>query len=78
MPAPLPKSTAHLGWQEWSEILAAAGIPHAGTQTMRHSAATIALEEGVALAVVQETLGAAYRNRTDDLFITSESLCRLS
>jgi len=22
--------------------------------------------------------GAAYRNRTDDLFITSESLCRLS
>ena len=23
-------------------------------------------------------LGAAYRNRTDDLFITSESLCRLS
>lgn len=23
-------------------------------------------------------VGAAYRNRTDDLFITSESLCRLS
>jgi site-specific recombinase XerD len=44
-------------WQEWSGILAEAGIPHSGTHTMRHSAATIALDEGVALAVVQEMLG---------------------
>jgi site-specific recombinase XerD len=44
-------------WQEWSDILAGAGIPHAGTHTMRHSAATIALDQGVALAVVQEMLG---------------------
>jgi integrase len=43
--------------REWSAILALAGIPHAGTHTMRHSAATIALDEGVALAVVQEMLG---------------------
>jgi integrase len=43
--------------REWSAILAEAGIPHAGTHTMRHSAATIALDEGVALAVVQEMLG---------------------
>jgi len=42
---------------EWSAILGEAGIPHAGTHTMRHSAATIALEQGVALAVVQEMLG---------------------
>ena len=35
-------------WQEWSDILAEAGIPHAGTHTMRHSAATIALDQGVA------------------------------
>ena len=39
--------------QPWAQ----AGIPHAGTHTMRHSAATIALDEGVALAVVQEMLG---------------------
>lgn len=44
-------------WLEWADILAAAGIEHAGTHAMRHSAATIALGEGVALAVVQEMLG---------------------
>jgi site-specific recombinase XerD len=44
-------------WQEWSDILAAAGIEHVGTHGMRHSAATIGLDEGTALAVVQELLG---------------------
>jgi site-specific recombinase XerD len=44
-------------WQEWSDILAEGGIPHTGTHAMRHSAATIALDHGVALAVVQEMLG---------------------
>jgi integrase len=44
-------------WQEWSEILEAAGIGHAGTHAMRHSAATIAIDQGVALPVVQEMLG---------------------
>ena len=32
-------------------------MPHHGVHAMRHSAATIALGEGVALAVVQEMLG---------------------
>jgi integrase len=44
-------------WREWSDILADAGLAHLGVHAMRHSAATIALEEGVALAVVQELLG---------------------
>ena len=29
-------------WQERSDILTEAGVPHAGTHAMRHSAATIA------------------------------------
>jgi site-specific recombinase XerD len=44
-------------WQEWADILAEAGVPHAGTHAMRHSAATISLAEGTAIAVVQELLG---------------------
>lgn len=44
-------------WQEWSDILDAVGLPHLGVHAMRHSAATIALDEGVSLAVVQEMLG---------------------
>jgi site-specific recombinase XerD len=44
-------------WQEWSDILEEAGLSHAGTHSMRHSAATLALEQGIGLPVVQEILG---------------------
>jgi integrase len=44
-------------WEQWRDILAAAGIPHGGVHLMRHSAATIALHEGVALAAIKEQLG---------------------
>ena len=51
------RSTPRADWQEWADILKAAGLPHLGVHAMRHSAATFALDEGVALAVVQEMLG---------------------
>ena len=44
-------------WGEWAGILEAAGIPHAGTHSKRHSAATFALGAQVGLAEVQELLG---------------------
>lgn len=44
-------------WGEWGAILTEAGLPHHRLHAMRHTAATIMLEKGIALAVVKETLG---------------------
>jgi integrase len=44
-------------WGEWCAILTEAGLPHHRLHAMRHTAATIMLEKGIALAVVQATLG---------------------
>lgn len=44
-------------WQEWGAILAAAGLPRHRLHAMRHSAASIAIGEGVALPVVKQMLG---------------------
>ena len=44
-------------WQEWARILEAAGIPHAGVHAGRHTAATIAIDEGTAITAVQQLLG---------------------
>lgn len=43
-------------WQEWQDILVAAGAPRARVHAMRHTAATTLLELGVDIAVVQEVL----------------------
>lgn len=44
-------------WQEWADILKGAGLEHRGVHAQRHTAATLLLDQGVALAVVQEMLG---------------------
>jgi integrase len=46
-------------WAEWGAILSAAGLPRHRVHDMRHTAATGALDEGVALAVVKDLLGHA-------------------
>lgn len=44
-------------WDEWASLLAEAGVAHHRIHSARHFAATLQLEEGVALSVVQEMLG---------------------
>ena len=56
-PVERPAGRPSHDWQEWADILKAAGIPHVGIHACRHSAATLALEYGIALQVVQEMLG---------------------
>jgi integrase len=46
-----------IDWGEWADILKVAGIPHHGVHSQRHTAATVLIDEGVALTVVQELLG---------------------
>jgi integrase len=44
-------------WTEWGAILEAAGIPHSGVHTGRHTAVTIAIDEGIAITAVQQLAG---------------------
>jgi integrase len=44
-------------WAEWQAILADAGMSRRRLHIMRHTAATIMLERGVAIAVVMQALG---------------------
>ncbi|HEV3381075.1 MAG TPA: tyrosine-type recombinase/integrase [Trebonia sp.] len=44
-------------WEEWGEILKAARVPHHGVHSQRHTAATVLIDEGVDITVVQEMLG---------------------
>jgi integrase len=44
-------------WKSWGDILEAAGVEHAGVHAGRHTAVTIAIDEGVAITAVQQLAG---------------------
>jgi site-specific recombinase XerD len=46
-------------WQEWKNLLKAAGLRDARPHDARHTAAALLLEQGVDIRVVQELLGNA-------------------
>src|SRR5579875_1183183 len=43
-------------WQDWSDLLAGLGIDHVGTHGNRHGLATMLLEDGTDIRVVQELM----------------------
>jgi integrase len=44
-------------WEEWKRLQEASGVAHRGVHGTRHTAATLAVDEGVAITVVKEMLG---------------------
>jgi integrase len=63
-------------WQEWGDILKAAGIPHSGVHSGRHTTATIAIDAGTAITAVQELLGHADARTTRGYVHTSSPATR--
>jgi integrase len=65
-------------WQEWARILEAAGIPHAGVHAGRHTAATIAIDEGTAITAVQQLLGHSSVKTTEGYDASSRPGARIA
>ena len=65
-------------WQDWAEILEAAGIPHSGVHSGRHTTATIAVDEGTAITAVQQLLGHASVKTTEGYDHSSSPGARLA
>lgn len=63
-------------YERWRDILRAAGLVDAGTHVMRHTAATLMLEYGEELAVVQEVLGHSDPRTTRIYMQVSKGLTR--
>jgi integrase len=63
-------------WQEWTDMLEEAGIPHSGVHSGRHTTATIHIDLGTGLTAVQETLGHADPRTTAGYVHTSSPVTR--
>ena len=63
-------------WQEWKELQEAAGVAHRGVHGTRHTAATLAIDEGVALTVVKEMLGHSDIRVTEGYVQTSSPMAQ--
>ena len=62
-PAGGPINT-HDDWEDWRELLAEAGVRAARVHDARHTAATLLLEQGIGIRVVQQILGHSQLSQT--------------
>jgi site-specific recombinase XerD len=52
-------------WEDWHALLAEAGVRAARVHDARHTAATLLLEQGVGIRVVQQILGHSQLSQTE-------------
>ena len=52
-------------WAEWHDLLAQAGVRPARIHDARHTAATLLLEQGIDIRVVQQILGHSQLSQTE-------------
>jgi integrase len=52
-------------WEEWRDLLTEAGIRHARVHDARHTAASLLLEQGIDIRVVQQILGHSQLSQTE-------------
>jgi integrase len=68
--------TGHMGapldpprdWDDWCALLDECGLPHFTVHSARHAVATVLLEEGTDIKIVQELLGHASASFTRDFY----------
>lgn len=63
-------------WEAWRGLLGAAGVEHVGTHGTRHTTATLAIDEGVAITIVKEMLGHSDIRVTDGYVRTSSPMAQ--
>jgi site-specific recombinase XerD len=54
----------HDDWDDWHDLLSAAGVREARVHDARHTAATLLLEQGINIRVVQQILGHSQLSQT--------------
>lgn len=52
-------------WEDWHGLLAQAGVRPARVHDARHTAATLLLEQGIGIQVVQQILGHSQLSQTE-------------
>ena len=64
-PRPAPPIDSRDDWADWHELLPQASVRPARVHDARHTAATLLLEQGIDIRVVQQILGHSQLSQTE-------------